>query len=842
MKLKAKNKKLPIILLSAVAAAALVCAAKAAQPLNVLAESGDLLYSLDFSDRSDIGKNAVGGFADAVLPDGSALSVTDGLKGKNALEFVGGTDMQNYLSLPTDMFEGKTAVTLSGWFYLPSGVEAYLGEIGIYSADNDVAFRTDPYASYHDNAYIMCAGNPDTIDLRTGVKPVYDAWYHMAYVIDGNAHMFYVYQNGALVYEKELAAEFTPSQYYSQTSHFYLGQSSYTGYHGEGGHNDYKGKMSDFRVYGAALGADEIKTEYGLEITDFKTAEYTFDVDSPATDGVRGYDLADFNKAATYADGVMSLADGAAVQAYNKTNGLNVNFFDGHANMTISMDIRISTPPATYWRRIMDMYAGSNNRITYMAYCPRTGTFLDAVYAKDGDNNMLGDNSFQPKNGEWFNLTFVLSGNEISVYEDGVLKVTGNTGDKPSFASFVFDLANSGEGNFTIGTCSYEPNNYIDADYDNIRIYAAAAKDADEVRSARAGYACYSLRYEANDGSGEYREIFAEKNSDVQIADCPFVKNGYAFGGWNGMADGSGTAYSAGETLNIGGDTVLYAMWQINSYTVTFDANGGRGEMPVQVVDFGTVREINGCAFVRTGYSFAGWNTSPDGTGAAYSDGQQLDLSSDITLYAEWTAKQYTVTFDANGGSGEMQPQILTYDAESALNKNSFARHGYVFAGWALTPTGVAVYENGQSVTGIEEGEDITLYAVWVVGKFTVAFDANGGTGEMQSLVADAFSYVTLPENAFTCADKSFVGWATETDGEAVYNDCAYLALDGNLTLYAVWESVSPVEPSQPSVPPEEPIEKDGLTGLQIAAIVAGCVVFAGAVTAAVIVIIKKKK
>lgn len=102
--------------------------------------------------------------------------------------------------------------------------------------------------------------------------------------------------------------------------------------------------MSDIRVYGSALTADSIKSEYSLEITDFLTAEYTFDsAETLYKDSVRGYDLASYKKDAVFSNGALRLADGAAVQAFNKATGQNDKFFDGHARLTVTMDLNIKT-------------------------------------------------------------------------------------------------------------------------------------------------------------------------------------------------------------------------------------------------------------------------------------------------------------------------------------------------------------------------------------------------------------------------------------------------------------------------------------------------------------------
>ena len=759
------------------------------------ASENSLLYRLNFENDADIGKNSAGTeFADAILPEGNSFTVEEGVKGGKALNFVGGTRDKNYLSLPTSLFENKDAVTISGWFYLPSGVDAYLGEIGIFSTENVAAFRADPYANYHGNAYIYCVGDPSGINLDTKVKPVYDAWYHMSYVIDGAAHKFTVYQNGAVVLTTDLAADFSPSQYCSADSHFYLGQSSYRGYDGEEAKDDYKGKMSDIRVYGSALTADSIKSEYSLEITDFLTAEYTFDsAETLYKDSVRGYDLASYKKDAVFSNGALRLADGAAVQAFNKATGQNDKFFDGHARLTVTMDLNIKTATGEHWKRVMDMFIAGDYRITYMAYCPRSnGNLFEITYNKGGDHNMLEDNSFTLPNNTWFNLTIGLDGKNLRVYSDGTLKVSAETlSDRPDFSGFVYDLANSEGGNFTIGSNTYEDNNWIAADYDNIRIYAAAAQNEEEVRAARAGYASYSLKYDPNGGDGNAVEELVKVGSSVIAAQNPFTKEGFAFVEWNTQADGKGEGYRAGESFAVTADTVLYAQWTIDSHFLSFEANGGRGEMNQQTIRYEETTAIADCGFVKTGHRFAGWNTQADGTGTAYADKAQIVLTEDITLYAQWTAKEYRVTFNANGGEGVMEAQSLVFGKASALTANAFTRRGYDFAGWAYTAEGIAALKDGESVDGILEGNDVQLYAVWTIGTFTVTFDANGGDGIMESLTVKAFSFADLTANAYTRVNYEFVGWAESADGEAIYADGAEIPLNSDKTLYAIWKEAS---------------------------------------------------
>ncbi|MCM1566396.1 MAG: leucine-rich repeat protein, partial [Dehalobacter sp.] len=113
----------------------------------------------------------------------------------------------------------------------------------------------------------------------------------------------------------------------------------------------------------------------------------------------------------------------------------------------------------------------------------------------------------------------------------------------------------------------------------------------------------------------------------------------------------------------------------------------------------------------------------------------------------------YTVTFDANGGSGSMSDQTFTEGVAQTLTANAFTLMDYSFDGWATSPTGSVVYSEGQSVT---ISADTTLYAVWNAtgpASYTVTFDANGGSGSMSDQTFTEGVAQTLTANAFTLTD-----------------------------------------------------------------------------------------
>ena len=152
----------------------------------------------------------------------------------------------------------------------------------------------------------------------------------------------------------------------------------------------------------------------------------------------------------------------------------------------------------------------------------------------------------------------------------------------------------------------------------------------------------------------------------------------------------------------------------VEEYTVSFDPNGGVGSMSMQTFTNGVEQALSSNAFVRMGYTHAGWATNSTGK-AVYADGQSVVIATDTALYATWTPNKYTVTFAANGGTGTMANQTFTYDVVSCLSSNVFEKADHAFAGWATNATGEVVYADGAEISNLVsvDGGTVTLYAQW---------------------------------------------------------------------------------------------------------------------------------
>lgn len=156
-------------------------------------------------------------------------------------------------------------------------------------------------------------------------------------------------------------------------------------------------------------------------------------------------------------------------------------------------------------------------------------------------------------------------------------------------------------------------------------------------------------------------------------------------------------------------------------YTVAFNANGGQGSMSPQTAKYNEQAHLNANQFIRTGYTFGGWNTQADGTGAAYTNQADFMNLTDVenetvTLYAQWRANRYQIVFMPNGGQGTMANMELSYGESSSLTANSFTRNGYQFKRWSVSANGSGtIYENGSRVMNLTSvaGALVYLYAQW---------------------------------------------------------------------------------------------------------------------------------
>lgn len=186
------------------------------------------------------------------------------------------------------------------------------------------------------------------------------------------------------------------------------------------------------------------------------------------------------------------------------------------------------------------------------------------------------------------------------------------------------------------------------------------------------------------------------------------------------------------------------------SVSIAFNANGGTGTMASESQQFGAIAALTPNAFTYVGYTFTGWNTRANGSGTAFVDGATLKFEANAILYAQWTVTSSittaTITFNANGGTGTMAPEIVNVNAATALTANSFTRSGYTFSGWNTTASGGGMsYSNGASYSFVAS---TTLYAQWTAGA-TVPFPGQVSSN-WSGYVLPTTSIVTLVSGEWT--------------------------------------------------------------------------------------------
>ena len=210
----------------------------------------------------------------------------------------------------------------------------------------------------------------------------------------------------------------------------------------------------------------------------------------------------------------------------------------------------------------------------------------------------------------------------------------------------------------------------------------------------------------------------------------PFVptKEGYTFSGWF-------VKTSAGIILmpNVmpENDIDVYGTFSINSYTITFDTDGG-SEIPSITTDYGTTI-TNPKNPTREGYTFAGWDVAIPDTMPA----------EDLTITAKWNINHYTITFDTDDGS-EI-PSITADYGTTITNPENPTREGYTFAGWDV------------AIPDTMPAEDLTITAKWNINHYTITFDTDGGS-EIPSITTDYGTTITNPKNP-TREGYTFAGW-----------------------------------------------------------------------------------
>lgn len=315
----------------------------------------------------------------------------------------------------------------------------------------------------------------------------------------------------------------------------------------------------------------------------------------------------------------------------------------------------------------------------------------------------------------------------------------------------------------------------------------------------------YTVRFAGNGatGGGTPDQAF-QYNIGQNLRRNGFVRDGYTFTGWK-RADNQ-QAYGDGQwvtnlTTQPDGIVTMVAQWSANEAHIRYNPNppagktaGGQGT-PNWDGHTGDTPTIGQNGWTIDGYTFAGWATSPDGSGARYAPGARWTANGTLTLYAQWTPGQASLTYDGNGATGgKTDPQTGKTDEKINVRDNGFTRDGYTFVTWNTQADckGNAVKPNSEwTLRGSS-----TLYACWAGNAQTLTYHGNGATGgNTAAQSGKTGDELTTNANGFTRDGYTFVRWDTAKDGSGTaYGEgkngvSQYVMKPAGNDLYAIWKA-----------------------------------------------------
>ena len=314
-------------------------------------------------------------------------------------------------------------------------------------------------------------------------------------------------------------------------------------------------------------------------------------------------------------------------------------------------------------------------------------------------------------------------------------------------------------------------------------------------------------------------QTFTYGVSGQSFSDKGWTNTGHTMAGW---AKNRSAIVKDYDTLSGVADTWinsyapninLYAVWNKDTYTIKYDANGGFGAPAEQKKTYGSNLTLSSIKPTKIGYVFNGWNTKKDGTGNNYAAGSNYTANGNATLYAMWKAKTVQVTFHRNTNSSDTvtASQTFTYGVSGQkFSAKNWSKSDYILAGWGLIQnTSVVTYSTLSDVSDTwiaSTPSNINLYAVWQKNTYTINYDANGGSRAPKSQTKQPGVNIRLSKTKPYNSGYTFSGWNTSPWGYGTwYNAGGIYSKDENVTLYAQWEEASYFELDYVDMPDSTP-------------------------------------
>ena len=291
------------------------------------------------------------------------------------------------------------------------------------------------------------------------------------------------------------------------------------------------------------------------------------------------------------------------------------------------------------------------------------------------------------------------------------------------------------------------------------------------------------LYFDANGGTGSMDTQWLVPGAAYTLPQCDFVSPDYMyFIGWSINS----VTYSAGQTVSITANTTAYAVWS-GMARVVFYPNGGSGVVDGVWVPIGESLTLPECGFAPPSHMhFTGWSLGD----TLYQPGQSVVIEGDVSINAAWGWNDTEISFDAHGGTGEMEPVYVEFNSYYQLPLCGFTPpEGGSFIGWSING---AVYQAGAyyRVTGI-----VTAIALWGGVVYTVSFEPEAGSGSMEPVGAVTDVEFVFPECGFTPPEHQFfIGWTIGSTWGGIYQPGNTYTVTDDIVVYARWQDMVKVE------------------------------------------------
>ena len=369
------------------------------------------------------------------------------------------------------------------------------------------------------------------------------------------------------------------------------------------------------------------------------------------------------------------------------------------------------------------------------------------------------------------------------------------SGEKPSRTGYTFEgwytSANGGTKIYNAdGTCTNEGTYWKNSSYvhtGNLSVYAHWKANTYTITSKYFYYYQNNTwkQFDTKTEQRTYGSSFAPHN--VNSPTGYHAGNNYGYYTEKSEYLGGGTVGTNNITVNQ--NIIVHVHYYPNTYAITYKPNGGSGSDQAQTVTYGISWTTKGAIYSKSGYTQTSWNTQANGSGTKYSlSTAQTDKQlSNITLYAQYSANTYYVTYDANGGSGAPAKQAFVFNSGAKISTTKPTRTGYTFVNWDYNGN---KFNPGDAIPS--GWGSFTLKALWKANSHTITYSANGGNGSNQTQTVQYGTSWTTKGAIYSKSGYTQTSWNTQANGSGTKYSLSTAQTDkqlSNITLYAQYSA-----------------------------------------------------